>query len=99
VLPLSLQPGPRRIAEWYLRSLPTLGITLLVALMMLALRPATRRRRETLAHDRAAAIVREHGRATVSAFALGPGTDRFFSRTGPRDDRLPPRRRRAARDG
>jgi len=82
VLPLGLQPGMRRIAEWYLSSLPTLGITLLVGLMILALRPASRLRRETLAHDRAAAIVREHGRATVSAFALAPGTDRFFSRTG-----------------
>jgi lysylphosphatidylglycerol synthetase-like protein (DUF2156 family) len=82
VLPHGLSLGPRRIAEWYLRSLPTLGITLMVGLMILALRPASRRLRETLAHERAEAIVREHGCATVSAFALGPGTDWFFSRTG-----------------
>jgi len=82
VMPNDLPHGLRRIAEWYLRSLPTLGITLMVSLMILALRPASRRRRESLAHDRAGAIVREHGRATVSAFALGPGADWFFSRTG-----------------
>jgi len=82
VLPPDLPHRAMRVAEWYLRSLPTLSITILVGLMIAALRPASRRRQQSLEHDRAAALVREHGRATVSAFALAPDTDWFFSRSG-----------------
>lgn len=82
IVPPTLPVAGRRIAEWYLRSLPLLSVTLLVGLMLAALRPATHRRRHGLQMERVASIVREHGDSTVSSYALSADTDWFFSRTG-----------------
>ena len=82
IVPPNLPAAERRIAEWYLRSLPLLSVTLLVGLMVAALRPAAHRRRQGLQMERVSGILRMHGDSTVSSYALSPGTDWFFSRTG-----------------
>jgi phosphatidylglycerol lysyltransferase len=68
-----------RIIQWYLRSLPLLGGTLLVALALASLRPALYRRRRSAAGQRITALVEAHGDSTISYFALEPGCDYFFS--------------------
>ncbi len=79
VLSRTLTPPEARIVEWFLESLPVLGLWLLVALAILALRPAAHRSRHGAEARRVAELVRAHGDSTVAAFALGPTIDYFFS--------------------
>ncbi len=79
VLARTLPPAESRVVEWFLESLPALGLILLVALAVLALRPAAHRGRHGAEVRRVAELVREHGDSSVAAFALGSGIDYFFS--------------------
>ncbi|HEY3215795.1 MAG TPA: phosphatidylglycerol lysyltransferase domain-containing protein [Candidatus Eisenbacteria bacterium] len=83
VVPHHLLPKAElRIVAWYLRSLPLLSLTLVVGTALAALRPARHRQRHRAAADRVAALLRDHGESSVSAFALADDTDYFFSPNG-----------------
>jgi phosphatidylglycerol lysyltransferase len=69
----------RRIVTWYLDSVSLLAFTLLIGLALAALRPVTHRGRHRHEVERVAELVREYGDSSVSAFALAPDTDYFFS--------------------
>jgi phosphatidylglycerol lysyltransferase len=69
----------RRIVTWYFDSLSLLAFTLLIGLALAALRPVTHRGRHRHEVERVAELVREYGDSSVSAFALAPDTDYFFS--------------------
>jgi phosphatidylglycerol lysyltransferase len=80
---LQLRPDlPRfehRIVEWYLDSVSLITFTLLIGLALASLRPVTHRGRHRHEVERVAELVREYGDNSVSAFALAPETDYFFS--------------------
>ena len=75
-------PRTQRIVSWYLSSISLLGLTTLVGLALAGLQPAAYRRRHRAESERVAALLRRHGDNSISAFALEPGTDYFFSRNG-----------------
>ncbi|MBI1796234.1 MAG: DUF2156 domain-containing protein [Candidatus Eisenbacteria bacterium] len=75
-----LVPRHHRLDRWFLASISILGITGLIGLALAALRPATHRERHRAEAGRVAALLREHGDSSVSAFALGDDCDYFFSR-------------------
>jgi phosphatidylglycerol lysyltransferase len=79
VLSPTLTPAEARFAQWFLESLPVLGLLLVCALALLALRPAAHRGRHGAEARRVAELLREHGDSTVGAFALEPDIDYFFS--------------------
>jgi len=81
-LPDPLPPHTAWIVRWFLRSLPLLGFTVLLGAAVAALRPALHRRRHRVDRERVAPLVAQHGESSVSAFALAPDTDYFFSRSG-----------------
>jgi phosphatidylglycerol lysyltransferase len=73
-------PGfERRIVTWYFDSVSLLAFTLLIGLALAALRPVTHRGRHRHEVERVSELVREYGDNSVSAFALAPDTDYFFS--------------------
>ncbi len=78
-------PGPlphpaAHVLAWYLRSLPLLGVTMVVGLALAALRPARFRRRHREEARRVEALLHEYGASSVSWFALADDVDYFFSR-------------------
>ncbi len=75
-------PREHRVVTWFLDSIGVLGLTGLIGLALAALRPATHRGRHRAEAGRVAALLREHGDSSVSAFALADDTDYFFSRNG-----------------
>ncbi|TMQ70548.1 MAG: DUF2156 domain-containing protein [Candidatus Eisenbacteria bacterium] len=75
-------PRHHRMVVWFLDSISLLGLTGIVGLAIAALRPASHRRRHRAEADRVAALIREHGDSSVSAFALAADADYFFSPTG-----------------
>ena len=75
-------PRHHRVVTWFLDSIGLLGFTGLVGLALAALRPATHRGRHRAEAGRVAALLREHGDSSVSAFALADDSDYFFSRNG-----------------
>jgi phosphatidylglycerol lysyltransferase len=79
VLSRSLTVGEMRVIQWFLESLPVLGLVLLVVIAVLALRPAAHvsRHREETRH--VADLIHAHGDSTVAWFALASDTDYFFS--------------------
>lgn len=83
---LSLQyPLPPHAAwstRWFLHSLPLVGVTALFIAAVAALRPALHLGRHRAERERAAPLVAKYGASSVSAFALAPDTDYFFSRSG-----------------
>jgi phosphatidylglycerol lysyltransferase len=79
VLSRTLTPHEAHIVRWFLGSLPMVGLGALLALAVLALRPAAHRRRHGAEAREVAALVRAHGDSTVAWFALDPAHDYFFS--------------------
>ncbi len=79
VLARTLVPAEVRIAQWFLESLPLLGMLLLVVIAVLALRPVAHRGRHGAEARRVGELIRAYGDSTVAAFALAPDTDYFFS--------------------
>jgi len=75
-------PRHHRVVMWFLDSISLLGLTGLVGLALAALRPASHRGRHRAEAHRVAALLREHGDSSVSAFALADDADYLFSRTG-----------------
>ena len=80
---ITLQPQlthlERHIVEWYSDSVNLIGFTLLITLGLAALRPVTHRGRHRHEVERVAELVRQYGDSSVSAFALAPDSDYFFS--------------------
>ncbi|MGH7742617.1 MAG: bifunctional lysylphosphatidylglycerol flippase/synthetase MprF, partial [Candidatus Eiseniibacteriota bacterium] len=74
-----LQKFEHRIVIWYLDSVSLIAFTLLSGLALAALRPVTHRGRHRHEVERVAQLVHEYGDNSVSAFALAPETDYFFS--------------------
>jgi phosphatidylglycerol lysyltransferase len=81
VLARDLPIAHRRIVEWYLRSLPVIGVTALTGFAVASLRPVVHRRQHRLDVTQVETLWREHGTSTVSAFALDEANDYFFSPT------------------
>jgi phosphatidylglycerol lysyltransferase len=79
VLSRSLTVGEMRVIQWFLESLPVLGLVLLVALAVLALRPAAHVSRHRQEARHVADLIQAHGDSTVAWFALAADTDYFFS--------------------
>ncbi|MBI5709527.1 MAG: DUF2156 domain-containing protein [Candidatus Eisenbacteria bacterium] len=75
-------PHHQRIVRWFLDSLPLLSITTLIGVALAALQPAAHRARHRGESGHVARLLREHGESTVSAFALAPDADYFFSANG-----------------
>jgi len=75
-------PREHHVVSWYLGSIGVLSITVLVGLTLSGLQPAAYRRRHRGEGDRVAELLRHHGDNSISAFALEPGTDYFFSHNG-----------------
>ncbi len=73
-------PRARHVVSWYLGSISLLSFTTLVGLALAGLQPAAHSRRHRAESERVAELLRRHGDNSVSAFALDPGTDYFFSR-------------------
>jgi phosphatidylglycerol lysyltransferase len=77
----NLLPHPAaHVLGWYLRSLPLLGVTLVVGLALAALRPARHAQRHRTEARRVEALIREYGGSSVSWFALSDDADYFWSR-------------------
>jgi phosphatidylglycerol lysyltransferase len=77
----SLQvPRHHGVVTWFLASISVLGVTGLIGLALIALRPATHRGRHRAEAGRVAELLRQYGDSSVSAFALGDDADYFFSR-------------------
>ena len=74
-----LPPFEHRIVIWYLDSVSLIAFTLLIGLALASLRPVTHRGRHRHEIERVAELVRQYGDNSVSAFALAPDTDYFFS--------------------
>jgi phosphatidylglycerol lysyltransferase len=72
----------RRIVDWYLGSLPLVGITALVGIAIESLRPVVHVRRHRREAERVASLLDDYGHSTVSSFALDATSDYFFSPTG-----------------
>ncbi|HEU4723950.1 MAG TPA: phosphatidylglycerol lysyltransferase domain-containing protein, partial [Candidatus Eisenbacteria bacterium] len=77
-----LSPHDAWIVRWFLHSLPLLGVTVLFGGAVASLRPALHDRRHRAERERAAPLVERYGASSISAFALAPDTDYFFSRSG-----------------
>lgn len=75
-------PRTHHVVSWYLGSISMLSFTAIVGLGLAGLQPAAYRRRRRVESDRVADLLRRHGDNSVSAFALEPDTDYFFSRNG-----------------
>jgi len=75
-------PRGHRAVSWFLGSISLIGFTALVALALAALQPVAYRRRHRRETARVAELLRRHGDNSVSAFALEPDTDYFFSPNG-----------------
>jgi phosphatidylglycerol lysyltransferase len=80
--PALVVPRGHRVVIWFLDSISVLGVTGLIGLALAALRPASHRGRHRAEAGRVAALLREHGDSSVSAFALADDSDYFFSRNG-----------------
>jgi phosphatidylglycerol lysyltransferase len=76
-----LGPMQMRIATWFLDSVSVMGFTLLVLTALAALRPVAHRRRHGGEAKQVAELLRAWGDSSVSAFALEPDMDYFFSAT------------------
>ncbi len=70
------------IITWFLGSIDLMTAALLVGVAIAALRPAVHRGRHRADRDRVAALLPEYGDSSVSAFALAPDSDYFFSPNG-----------------
>ncbi len=68
-----------RMVRWFLGSLPLTSLTIVVLAGLSALRPVAHRGRHRAEVERTRALLREHGASSVSAFALAPDADYFFS--------------------
>ena len=83
---LVLRPGlsgaEYRVITWFLTSLDLLGAVFLVGGAILALQPVVHRSRFRAESARVAALLRDYGASSVSAFALAPDSDYFFSANG-----------------
>ena len=75
-------PRAHSAVSWYLGSISVLSFTTLVGLALAALQPAVHRRRHRSESAQVAALLRKYGDNSVSAFALEPDTDYFFSDNG-----------------
>ena len=73
-------PRMHHVVSWYLGSISLLSFTALVGLALAGLQPAAYRRRHRAESERVAELLRSYGDNSISAFALEPGTDYFFSR-------------------
>jgi phosphatidylglycerol lysyltransferase len=80
VLRTDLTLREQRIVRWYLNSLHITAATLLVGLCLAALRPVAHRGRHRSEQGRVGALLQAYGDSSVSAFALAPDSDYFFSR-------------------
>jgi phosphatidylglycerol lysyltransferase len=69
----------RHIVSWYLDSMSLIGFVLLIGLALAALRPVAHRGRHRNEVARVADLVAQYGDNSVSAFALAPETDYYFS--------------------
>ncbi len=72
-------PRNHHVVSWYLGSIGLLSITTLVGLALAGLQPAAHRRRHRVEHVEVEALLRRYGDNSVSAFALDPAADYFFS--------------------
>ena len=81
LVPRSLPLAEARIITWFLKSLPVMSITLLIALAIAALQPASHRRRHRADVSRVEELLKEYGQSSVGAFALSD-CDYFFSQNG-----------------
>jgi phosphatidylglycerol lysyltransferase len=83
---LVLRPGltaaEHRVVTWFLDSLGLTGMVLLVGGAVFALRPVVHRGVFRTESARVAALLHDHGDSSVSAFALAPDSDYFFSANG-----------------
>ena len=75
-------PRTQHVVSWYLGSIGLLSLTALVGLALAGLQPAAYRYRHRGESHRVAELLRQHGDNSISAFALSPGTDYFFSDNG-----------------
>ncbi len=82
IVPHRIPLAERRILEWFLRSLPLLSATVVLAIALAALRPATHRRRHRAEVGQVDQLLHEHGLSSVCSFALADDADYFFSRNG-----------------
>jgi phosphatidylglycerol lysyltransferase len=69
----------RHIVDWYFASVSVIGFTLLIGLALAALRPVSHRGRHRNQVALVADLLAQYGDNSVSAFALAPDTDYFFS--------------------
>jgi len=67
------------IVTWYFDSVSLIALTLLIGLALVSLRPVTHRGRHRHEVERVSELVKQYGDSSVSAFALAPDTDYFFS--------------------
>ena len=75
-------PRNHLFVRWFLASIFPTAITLLVVLMLSILKPAAHRGRHRQDRARVAGLLRTYGDNSVSAFALEPDADYFFSPNG-----------------
>jgi phosphatidylglycerol lysyltransferase len=71
-----------RVIRWFLDSVSLLGVIWIVSVALAALRPVAHRRRHPMEARRVAELLARYGESTVSAFALEPENDYFFSANG-----------------
>jgi phosphatidylglycerol lysyltransferase len=70
------------VVRWFLGSISVVGLTLLVVLTVVLLRPAQHRRRHRADAARVREIAMRFGDSSVVAFALGDDVDYYFSANG-----------------
>jgi len=78
----TLSNRAHHVITWFLGSIDLMTAALLVGVAIAALRPAVHRGRHRADRDRVAALLPQHGDSSVSAFALAPDSDYFFSPNG-----------------
>ncbi len=70
------------VVRWFLGSISMIGITLVLGVAAMLLRPAQHRGRHRSERERVSELVRRYGDSTVSVFALDDDVDYFFSANG-----------------
>ena len=68
--------------NWFFGSVDVMSAVFLVGVATAALRPVAHQGRHRTERDRVDALLRSHGDSSVSAFALAPDSDYFFSANG-----------------
>lgn len=72
----------RHIVDWFFGSVDVLTAALIVGVAGAALRPVAHQGRHRAERSRVEDLIRAHGDSSVSAFALAPDSDYFFSPNG-----------------